>query len=117
MGRQQQPAVDGGRVWRGLCGRGRHGKTAHQEEKNNAAAQLHELAKDAAQSISSREVLYEDAKAGHGIADHSQAAGADLIIIGALGRTNLRYLFLGSTAERLLARLACSVLVIKPGEE
>lgn len=92
-------------------------KTAHQEEKSNAAAQLHELAKDAAQSISSREVLYEDAKAGHGIADHSQAAGADLIIIGALGRTNLRYLFLGSTAERLLARLACSVLVIKPGEE
>lgn len=92
-------------------------KTAHEEEKNYAAAQLHELVKDAAQGISSREVLHEDAKAGHGIADHSQAAGADLIIIGALGRTNLRYLFLGSTAERLLARLACSVLVIKPGEE
>lgn len=41
----------------------------------------------------------------------------NLIIIGALRHTNLRYLFLGSTAERLLARLACSVLVIKPGEE
>jgi len=92
-------------------------KTAHEEEKKSAAAQLHELVKDAAQGISSREVLYEDAKAGRGIADHSQAAGADLIIIGALGRTNLRYLFLGSTAERLLARLACSVLVIKPGDE
>jgi universal stress protein E len=92
-------------------------KTAQEEEKKNATAQLHELVKDAAQGIQAREVLYEDAKAGHGIADHSQAAGADLIIIGALGRTNLRYLFLGSTAERLLARLSCSVLVIKPVDE
>lgn len=92
-------------------------KTAHDQEKNNQAAQLHELVKDAAQGIPAREVLHEDAKAGHGIADYVQTTGADLIIIGAIGRTNLRYLFLGSTAERLLARLACSVLVIKPGEE
>ena len=92
-------------------------KTAHDEEKNNVAAQLHELVKDAAQGIQAREVLHEDAKAGHGIADHAQATGADIIVIGALGRTNLRYLFLGSTAERLLSRLNCSVLVIKPGEE
>lgn len=91
-------------------------KTAHDEEKNNVAAQLHELVKDAAQGIQAREVLHEDHKAGQGIADHAQAAGADLIVIGALGRTNLRYLFLGSTAERLLARLNSSVLVIKPGE-
>lgn len=92
-------------------------KTAHEEEKKIAAFQLHTLVKDAAQGIAAREVLHEDAKAGHGIADYSESAGADLIVIGALGRTNLRYLFLGSTAERLLARLACSVLVIKPGEE
>jgi nucleotide-binding universal stress UspA family protein len=92
-------------------------KTAHDQEKINSAVQLHELVKDAAQGIQAQEVLREDVKAGHGIADHAQAAGADLIIIGALGRTNLRYLLLGSTAERLLGRLACSVLVIKPGEE
>ncbi|MDP1586888.1 MAG: universal stress protein [Prosthecobacter sp.] len=91
-------------------------KSGHDEQKNNMAAQLHELVKDAAQGIESREVLHEDAKAGNGIADHAQAVSAELIVIGALGRTNLRYLFLGSTAERLLARLACSVLVIKPGE-
>lgn len=92
-------------------------KAAHDEEKDNVAAQLHELVRDAAQGIQAREVLHEDHKAGQGIADHAQAAGADLIVIGALGRTNLRYLFLGSTAERLLARLNSSVLVIKPGEE
>ena len=92
-------------------------KTAHDEEKTNVAAQLHELVKDAALGIQAREVLHEDHKAGQGIADHAQAAGADIIVIGALGRTNLRYLFLGSTAERLLARLNSSVLVIKPGEE
>lgn len=92
-------------------------KAAHDEEKDNVAAQLHELVRDAAQGIQAREVLHEDHKAGQGIADHAQTAGADLIVIGALGRTNLRYLFLGSTAERLLARLNSSVLVIKPGEE
>jgi nucleotide-binding universal stress UspA family protein len=92
-------------------------KTEHDQQKSDMAAQLHELVKDAAQGIQASEVLHEATKAGQGIADHAQAVSADLIVIGALGRTNLRYLFLGSTAERLLARLDCSVLVIKPSEE
>ncbi len=92
-------------------------KAEHDEQQKNLAAQLHEQVKGAAQGIRAREILREDAKAGQGIADHAQAVSADLIVIGALGRTNLRYLLLGSTAERLLVRLASSVLVIKPGQE
>ncbi|HRH96160.1 MAG TPA: universal stress protein, partial [Prosthecobacter sp.] len=59
----------------------------------------------------------EDRNLGRGIADHAEKAAADLIILGALGRTNLRYLLLGSTAERVLTRLPCSVLVVKPPHE
>lgn len=43
-------------------------------------------------------------------------AGADLIVIGARGRSNLAYLLLGSTAERVLTRLPCSVLVVRSRE-
>jgi nucleotide-binding universal stress UspA family protein len=59
-------------------------------------------------------VVLEQRKAAEGIAEHACAVNADLIVIGSLGRTNIRYLLLGSTAERLLSRVPCSVLVIKP---
>ncbi|HBJ86718.1 MAG TPA: hypothetical protein DDZ88_23260 [Verrucomicrobiales bacterium] len=80
-------------------------------------AQLHDFVKESAAGINAREVLHEDRRVGHGIADHAQKDGADLIVLGALGRTNLRYLLLGSTAERLLMRLPCSVLVVKPPQD
>jgi len=78
--------------------------------------QLHKLVLEAASGISAQEILHEDRRVGHGIADYAEIAGADLIIIGAFGRTNLRYLLLGSTAERLLSRVPCSVLVVKPAD-
>jgi nucleotide-binding universal stress UspA family protein len=36
--------------------------------------------------------------------------------MGNKGRTNLRYLLLGSTAERLLTELPCSVLCVRTPE-
>jgi len=79
-------------------------------------AHLHEFVQSSAQGLTHSEVLHEDRKTGHGIADHASRAGADLIVIGALGRTNLRYLLLGSTVERVLMQSACSLLVVKPAE-
>lgn len=40
--------------------------------------------------------------------------GAALVVMGAVSRSGLRSLFIGGTAERVLDRLACDVLVIKP---
>ena len=65
-------------------------------------------------TLAVHEVALEQRKAAEGIAEHARAVNADLIVIGSLGRTNLRYLLLGSTAERLLSRVPCSVLVVKP---
>lgn len=79
-------------------------------------AHLHEFIHSSAEGLTHTEVLHEDRKTGRGIADHAREAGADLIIIGALGRTNLRYLLLGSTVERVLMQSACSVLVVKPAQ-
>jgi nucleotide-binding universal stress UspA family protein len=53
---------------------------------------------------------------GKGIAAYAKEHKADLLVLGNQGRTNLRYALLGSTAERALAELPCSVLVVKPAE-
>jgi universal stress protein E len=41
---------------------------------------------------------------------------ADVLVMGAISRSRLQEVFLGSTAERVLDRLACDVLVVKPGD-
>jgi universal stress protein E len=40
--------------------------------------------------------------------------GADYVVMGAVARTALARLFIGSTAERVLDRLPCDLIVIKP---
>jgi nucleotide-binding universal stress UspA family protein len=49
-----------------------------------------------------------------GIADYAARVGADLTVLGTRGKTNLRDILLGSTAERVLAESRCSVLAVKP---
>jgi nucleotide-binding universal stress UspA family protein len=76
--------------------------------------ELHEFVSEAAQGINASEVLRESLNYGNGIAAHAEEVKADLIIVGGKGRTNLRYMLMGSTAERLLTRLPCSLLVVRP---
>ncbi|MFZ2874029.1 MAG: universal stress protein [Phycisphaerales bacterium] len=54
--------------------------------------------------------------AGHrsGIVGFACSVSADLIVLGTRGRTNLRDVLLGSTAERALRDTPCSVLAVKP---
>jgi universal stress protein E len=44
----------------------------------------------------------------------SHEIGADLIVMGAISRSGLQRVFIGSTAERVLEQLPCDVLVVKP---
>ncbi|HTU67577.1 MAG TPA: universal stress protein [Steroidobacteraceae bacterium] len=41
---------------------------------------------------------------------------ADIVVMGAVSRSGIRRLFIGNTAERVLGRLACDVLVVKPDD-
>lgn len=50
---------------------------------------------------------------GHGIAEYCRNVDADLVILGSKGQTNLKYVLLGSTVERLLKEIPCSVLVVR----
>jgi universal stress protein E len=51
---------------------------------------------------------------GHGIAEYCRNVDADLVILGSKGQTNLKYVLLGSTVERLLKEIPCSALVVRP---
>jgi universal stress protein E len=45
---------------------------------------------------------------------HAERAQAAVLVMGAVARGRLKELFVGSTAERVLDRLPCDVLVVKP---
>jgi universal stress protein E len=44
----------------------------------------------------------------------AEEVGAGVVVMGAVSRSGLRRLFIGSTAERVIDHLSCDVLVIKP---
>ncbi len=58
--------------------------------------------------------LVEHESSDLGIAEYATAHGADLLVIGSKGHSELSYLLLGSTVEKMLRRIPCSVLVIRP---
>ncbi len=44
----------------------------------------------------------------------AERVGADLVVMGTLGRTGVTGFFIGNTAEAILEQLRCSVLAVKP---
>ncbi len=48
------------------------------------------------------------------IADLAESLDAGVVVMGAVSRSTLKRLFIGSTAERLIDHLKCDVLVLKP---
>jgi universal stress protein E len=77
--------------------------------------QLNEFVGDT-HGLEARCILHDASSYGHGLAEYAGKVSADLVIVGNKGRTNLRYMFLGSTAERLLTELPCSVLCVRAPE-
>jgi len=59
----------------------------------------------------------EAANHGHGVAEYARRVHADLLVLGTKGRSNLGYVLLGSTVERLLREIPCSALVVRPPAE
>ena len=48
------------------------------------------------------------------IVDYADKNGIDLIVMGTIGRSGLSGLLIGSTAEKVIDQVNCSVLTIKP---
>jgi nucleotide-binding universal stress UspA family protein len=67
--------------------------------------------------VSSLKPTFEVADCGghrSGIVDAAARVHADLIVLGTRGRSTLRDILLGSTAEKVLRESRCSVLAVRP---
>jgi nucleotide-binding universal stress UspA family protein len=53
-------------------------------------------------------------RAGHVVPSLCAELGAELIVMGTLGRVGIPGLFIGNTAETILRQIDCSVLAVKP---
>ena len=69
---------------------------------------------DVSPEIPARYTIAQAKTHGHGIAEYCRSVDADLVVLGNRGRTTLKYILLGSTVERLLKEIPCSVLVVRP---
>ncbi|TCK01650.1 universal stress protein E [Volucribacter psittacicida] len=46
----------------------------------------------------------------------AQEIGAELVVLGTIGRTGLSAAFLGNTAEHVISKLSCNLLAVKPSK-
>jgi len=68
----------------------------------------------------------DDQKIGHlvkespsirdAIMEHMNSTGADLVVLGTRGKSGLRELLIGTTAEKILQYAPCSILAVKPDD-
>jgi universal stress protein E len=74
---------------------------------------LERLLADAKSLIWQGKVI-EQMNVREGIRRHVAESETDLVVLGTLGKTNLRTFLMGSTAERIVTHAHCSVLAVKP---
>lgn len=60
--------------------------------------------------------LRESLRTAQGVLEFVHEQQADLAVMGTTGRTNLRYIFLGSTSERVVRETPSSLLAAKPSD-
>ncbi len=52
----------------------------------------------------------------HGLRNYLKTENADLVVVGSSGKSRLKSMLLGTTAERLIHESPCSVLTVRPPE-
>jgi nucleotide-binding universal stress UspA family protein len=91
---------------------------AEQEKyRDQLRAQLEQFCQPLSQQMGDLKPIIEvveHRRYGTGISEFATSFGADLVVVGNRGRSNLRYVLLGSTAERVVRQTPCSILAVKP---
>lgn len=93
-----------------------HVRTGRDLDIAAAEHRLRSFVKDHAPlaGSSARCVVKEGAQRGRAIADFASDEHVDLIVMGRRGHSPIRHLLVGSTAERVLKKIACNVLLLSP---
>ncbi len=85
-----------------------------ERERARLGVVLAELA--SAQGLPPGHVHLEQGPAAEVLQMLARSLSADVLVMGAVSRSRLQELFVGSTAEQVLDRLPCDVLVVKPAQ-
>jgi len=85
-----------------------------EAERARVTTAIREIARAHALDEKATQVL--QGSAAEVLPRHAAERRADLLIMGAVSRSRLREVFIGSTAERVLDRLPCDVLVVKSAD-
>jgi nucleotide-binding universal stress UspA family protein len=87
-----------------------------EDEKELARANAGAAAATAQQAGIHAETMTLVGKAHEIIAGTAKSSGADLIVIGAYGKTGIRKLLMGSTTEKVIGLAGCAVLVAQTAQ-
>jgi len=83
-------------------------------ERGRIAGVLAEIV--ATHAVDPSRVHLEQGSAADVLPRITESLAASLLVMGAVSRSRLQEIFLGSTAERVLDRIGCDVLVVKPAD-
>jgi universal stress protein E len=86
--------------------------SAYEAQKTRSKTTFEKFAREARIPTSCCHLL--DTDPVFAIPQIARAIGADLVVMGAVSRSGLKRVLIGNTAERVLAKLPCDVLVVKP---
>ena len=84
------------------------------EMQKNHEKWFHELVKKHIPKAARDQIHFLEGEAVSVIPKFVKERRIDLIVMGTIARTGIPGLFIGSTAEKLLHRVTCSVLAVKP---
>ncbi|MDB6138750.1 MAG: hypothetical protein JWO94_1822 [Verrucomicrobiaceae bacterium] len=68
------------------------------------------------QGLVIRHLIKESTGIRDAIMEHVAETGADLVVLGTRGKSGLRELLIGTTAEKVLQYAPCSILAVKPDD-
>jgi universal stress protein E len=83
-----------------------------EEERKRELAKLEAIV--APYGVTSPHVSVQLGTASEVLPRFAQEVAADVLVMGAISRSGLKRIFIGSTAERVLEHLPCDVFIVKP---
>jgi universal stress protein E len=84
------------------------------DARTRAAADLRRLTQSLSSEFARVPIIQRRGKPDDVILDFVGAEGVDILVIGTVARGGIPGLLIGNTAERVLSKLRCSVLTMKP---
>jgi nucleotide-binding universal stress UspA family protein len=88
-------------------------ETIREELRHNAQGFLRDMEREVKKEIVDSEVLIREGVPHEAILKEASAWGADLIVMGKLGRRGISHILLGSVTERVIEFSDVPVLVVK----